>query len=57
MSKRIFARGAGLAAHACAWWRCSTSRRSATGAQLSPGSGDALENDALETAVRADLTR
>ncbi len=29
----------------------------ATGAQLAPGSGDALENDYLETAVWADLTR
>lgn len=29
----------------------------ATGAALSPGSGDALENDYLETAVWADLTR
>jgi len=29
----------------------------ATGAQLAPGSGDPLENDYLETAVWADLTR
>jgi len=29
---------------------------SATGARLAPGSGDALENDYLETAVWADLT-
>ena len=29
----------------------------AKGAQLAPGSGDALENDYLETAVWADLTR
>jgi hypothetical protein len=29
----------------------------ATGAQLAPGSGDALENDYLETAVWADLVR